>query len=64
MSTKYLASSESSMFCKINSPFKNLQGDIVVLQEDGMNRTKWHFGKIVTVYSGKDGVVRVVDVKT
>ena len=39
-------------------------GDIVVVNEDGMIPTTWPLGRIVEVFSGKDGLVRVVNVKT
>ena len=39
-------------------------GDIVVVNEDGMVPTRWPLGRIVEVFSGKDGLVRVVNVKT
>ena len=39
-------------------------GDIVVINKDGMVPTTWPLGRIVEVFSGKDGLVRVVNVKT
>jgi len=39
-------------------------GDIVIVVEDAGPRNNWPLGKIVEVYPGKDGITRVVDVKT
>lgn len=39
-------------------------GDIVVVIEDKMVPTQWPMAKIVEVHPGKDGIVRVVDIKT
>ena len=39
-------------------------GDIVLLKEDGFIPTKWPLGRIVEVYPGSDGYVRVATVKT
>ena len=39
-------------------------GDIVIINEDAMIPTTWPLGRIVEVFSGKDGLVRVVNVKT
>ena len=38
--------------------------DVVVVHEDGMVPTLWPLARVVRVYPGKDGLVRVVDVKT
>ena len=38
-------------------------GDIVVLHADGMVPTKWPLGRVVQTFSGKDGLVRVANVK-
>ena len=46
-------------------PSRNLQvGDIVVLQEDNLITTKWPLAKVIQVYPGTDGLVRVATVKT
>lgn len=39
-------------------------GDIVVLQEDGLVPTKWPLAMVMSVHPRKDGLVRVVTVKT
>ena len=39
-------------------------GDVVVLHEDNMIPTKWPLGRVIETYSGSDGLVRVVRVKT
>ena len=52
-------------FVKWHHPSRNLQvGDVVILHEDNLIPTKWPLGRIVNIYTGKDGIVRVVDVKT
>ena len=43
---------------------KNVSVDDVVVREDGMVPTLWPLARVVRVYPGKDGLVRVVDVKT
>ena len=50
---------------KWHHPSRNLQvGDVVILQADNLIPTKWPLGCIVDTYPGKDGIVRVVDIKT
>lgn len=39
-------------------------GDVVVLHESNMVPTKWPLGKVTKIFSGDDGLVRVVEVKT
>lgn len=49
---------------KWNKQAKNLKvGDIVIIKEDSINPSKWPLARISQVYPGKDGLVRVVDVK-
>lgn len=44
---------------------KSLQPeDIVIIHDPDTPPLQWKIGKVTTVYPGKDGVVRVVDVKT
>lgn len=46
-------------------PHKNLSvGDLVVLREDNTIPTRWPLMRISSVHPGKDGVVRVVMLKT
>lgn len=46
-------------------PTRNMAvGDVVVLIEDGIISCKWPLARVVKVYPGKDGTVRVVDIKT
>ena len=62
-STDYLANLRK--FTKWHSPSRNARiGDVVVLQEDGLLPSKWQLAKITEVHPGRDGVVRVVTVKT
>ena len=39
-------------------------GDIVIIQSDRVPRQKWRMGRVITLYPGKDGIVRAADVKT
>ena len=39
-------------------------GSIVLVKEDHMPRLQWPIGVIVSVYPGRDGLIRSVDVKT
>ena len=44
---------------------KNLVvGDLVILREDNMVATKWPLARVTQIHTGKDGVVRVVTLKT
>ena len=52
-------------FSKWHVPSRNLKkGDIVLLQEDSLVPTRWPLGRITDTYPGKDGIVRVVTVRT
>ena len=52
-------------YAKWHKPSKNLSiGDIVILNEDGMLPATWPLGRVVEVFTGKDGLIRVVNVKT
>ena len=51
-------------FTKWQHPSCNLQIGDVLLQKDPLIQTKWPLGRIVNTYPGKDGLVRVVMVKT
>ena len=52
-------------FTKWHQPSRNLQiGDVVILHEDNLIPTKWPMGRVVKTYPGKDGFVRIFDVKT
>ena len=62
-STDYLATLRKH--AKWHKPHRNLSvGDIVVLNEDGMIPTTWPLGRVVDVFTGKDKLVRVANVKT
>jgi hypothetical protein len=62
-SADYLSSLRK--YAKWHQTSPNLSvGDIVVINEDGMVPTTWLMGHIVEVFPGRDGLVRVVDVKT
>ncbi len=61
-SQEYLANVRK--YAKWHKPTKNLSVGDVVLHESGMVQTKWPLGKVMKIFSGDDGLVRVVDVKT
>jgi len=52
-------------FTKWNNPNRNLQvGDLVCLRKEDLFPTKWPLARVVAVHPGKDGLVRVITVKT
>ena len=62
-SNEYLATLRR--FAKWNQPSKNVhEGDVVILQEKGLVPARWPLARVTKVYHGKDGLVRVVSVKT
>jgi len=40
------------------------EGDVVLVVDDNAPRHSWPLGRVITTYPGKDGTVRMVDVKT
>ena len=62
-STEYLSSLRR--FTKWHHPSRNIQiDDIVLVKEDSLIPTKWPLARVTEVNVGKDGLVRVVTVKT
>ena len=62
-STEYISSLRR--YTKWHHPTRNVQvGDIVILQEDNMVPTKWPLARVIQTHAGKDGLVRVVIIKT
>ena len=62
-SREYLQTLQSRTKWKRSQP--NLQeGDIVVLKEDKTFSCHWPLAKIIQTYPGKDGLVRVVQIRT
>ena len=52
-------------YAKWHKSCRNLRiGDIVILNEDNMIPATWPLGRVTGVFPGKDGLVRVVNVKT
>ena len=50
---------------KWQSPSRSFKiGDIVLLQEESLVPTKWPLARVTELHSGRDGIVRVVTVKT
>ncbi|GFX30342.1 uncharacterized protein TNCV_1964481 [Trichonephila clavipes] len=50
---------------KWNKPRRNLKvNDMVLVKEDNIPPLQWSLGRVVQVFPGDDGAVRVVDVKT
>jgi len=62
-STEYV--STLRRFSKWHQPSRNIQvDDVVVLQMENTFPTKWPLARVIEVHPGKDGLVRVVTVKT
>ncbi len=62
-SNEYLATLRR--YAKWNRPSSNVrEGDVVVLQDDGLVPTRWPLGRVTKVHRGKDGLVRVVTLKS
>lgn len=62
-SSEYLASLRK--YTKWRHPSRNASiGDVVILQEDNLVPAKWPLARVVQVHEGKDGLVRVVTLKT
>ena len=62
-SSEYLSSLRK--FTKWHRPSRNASiGDIVILQEDSLVPGKWPLARVTQVHKGKDGLVRVVTIKT
>ena len=62
-SSEYLSSLRK--FTKWHHPSRNASiGDIVILQEDSLVPGKWPLARVTQVHKGKDGLVRVVTIKT
>uniref|UniRef100_A0A182RL83 DUF5641 domain-containing protein n=1 Tax=Anopheles funestus TaxID=62324 RepID=A0A182RL83_ANOFN len=40
------------------------EGTTLLLKEDNLPPLKWRYGRVIKVYPGDDGLIRVVDVKT
>lgn len=50
---------------KWRTPKSNLKvNDIVILKEENVPPANWPLGKIIKIHPGKDGLVRVVTIKT
>jgi hypothetical protein len=62
-STEYLHSLQERNKWKKPSPNVGI-GDLVLVKEENLPPLKWRMGRVVTVHPGKDGLVRVVTVKT
>ena len=62
-STEYLTSLRK--FYKWHHPIRNLTpGDVVIIKDEDTPTGWWPIGRIVEVYPGKDGLVRVAKIKT
>ena len=62
-STEYIVTLRR--YTKWHYPSKNIEvGDIVVLQENNLAPTKWELVRVIEVYPSKDGLVRVVTIRT
>ena len=38
--------------------------DVVVVREDGVVPTQWPLARVTGIHAGKDGIIRVVDIRT
>ncbi|XP_013194101.2 uncharacterized protein LOC106137743 [Amyelois transitella] len=47
---------------KDDTPLK--PGMLVVIKDDNLPPLKWHLGRIIDIFPGKDGVARVADIRT
>ena len=48
-----------------NQDIRNIQkGDLVILVEDNIERSKWPLARVVETYPGKDEIIRSAKVKT
>lgn len=47
-----------------NRPTSVSRGDLVLLKDDNLPPLKWRIGRIIQLHPGKDGITRVVTVKT
>ncbi len=62
-SSEYL--SHLRQLTKWRVPTRNFQvGDMVCLHEDGLSPTKWPLARVTAVHPGKDGLVRVLTIRT
>ena len=44
---------------------KNMKiGDIVIIEEDNIERSKWPLARVIKLFYGKDGAVSLVQLKT
>ena len=39
-------------------------GDIIIIEEDNIERLKWFLAQVIKLFYGKDGVVRSVQLNT
>ncbi|XP_037942903.1 uncharacterized protein LOC119675768 [Teleopsis dalmanni] len=61
--SKYLNELQCRTKCKNQSP-DDKEGMLVIIQEDDAPPLQWPLGRIIKCYSGNDGRIRVVDIKT
>ncbi|XP_055522689.1 uncharacterized protein LOC129716871 [Wyeomyia smithii] len=61
---EYLQQLQSRASNSCSPPVKIEPGRIVVVREDNLPPTQWPLAKITAVHPGKDGIVRVVTLKT
>ncbi|GFY70989.1 uncharacterized protein TNIN_221881 [Trichonephila inaurata madagascariensis] len=51
-------------FFKVRKASSIKEGDIVLVGDTNSKRINWPLGKVKNIYPGKDGIVRVVEIKT
>nr|CAI5863527.1 unnamed protein product [Callosobruchus analis] len=63
-SKEYLTTLQQRTKWRRNQSSRLKVGDLVVLREDDLPVQQWRLGRVCELHPGKDGVVRVVSVKT
>ena len=63
-SSEYLTTLQQRSKWKTEASTKLHVGDLVIIKEDNLPPLHWKMGRVVNVYPGNDGIVRVADIKT
>ena len=54
----------SEKYLHLNAVENMKIADIVIIEEDNVERSKWPLARVIKLFYGKDGVVRSVQLKT
>ena len=50
---------------KWHKPARSIKvGDVVIVSNDGISRTRWPLGRVIKVHHGDDNLVRTANIKT